>query len=70
MRRFQSPRPWVSEGIAHFMQALEREQLDGRKAALDYMGLHRAAFLTAEQAGGFGKAERTGVAPASDLNFR
>ena len=47
---FSSSRPWVSEGIAHFMQALEREQLAGRKAALDYMGLHRAAFLVAEQA--------------------
>jgi hypothetical protein len=47
---FSSPKPWVSEGIAHFMQALEREQMDGRKAALDYMGLHRAAFLAAEQA--------------------
>ena len=46
---FTSPRPWVGEGLAHFMQALEREQLDGRKAALDYMGLHRAAFLTSEQ---------------------
>jgi hypothetical protein len=52
---FSSPRPWVSEGIAHFMQALEREQLDGRKAALDYMGLHRAAFLTAEQPAASGK---------------
>jgi hypothetical protein len=47
---FSSPKPWVSEGIAHFMQALEREQMDGRKAALDYMGLHRVAFLAAEQA--------------------
>lgn len=47
---FSSSRPWASEGIAHFMQALEREQMAGRKAALDYMGLHRAAFLAAEQA--------------------
>ena len=47
---FRSPRPWVSEGMAHFMQALEREQSDGRRAAVDYMGLHRAAFLSAEQA--------------------
>src|SRR4030095_15460041 len=43
---FWSPRPWVNEGIAHFTQALEREQSDGRKAALDYMGLPRAEFLT------------------------
>jgi hypothetical protein len=47
---FSSSRPWVSEGIAHFMQALERNQLAGRKAALDYMGLHRVAFLASEQA--------------------
>jgi aminopeptidase N len=52
---FTSPRPWVGEGLAHFMQALEREQLDGRKAALDYMGLHRAAFLAAEQPAASGK---------------
>jgi hypothetical protein len=34
---FQSPRPWIDEGLAHFAQALEREQQDGRKAALAYM---------------------------------
>src|SRR6202007_2877821 len=34
---FQSPRPWMDEGLAHFAQALEREQQEGRKAALDYM---------------------------------
>ena len=45
---FFSQRPWINEGVPHFMQALEREQLAGRKAALDYMGLHRAAFVDAE----------------------
>ncbi len=34
---FQSLRPWMNEGLAHFAQALEREQRDGRKAALAYM---------------------------------
>ena len=34
---FQSPRPWMDEGVAHFAQALELEQQEGRKAALDYM---------------------------------
>jgi hypothetical protein len=34
---FQSPRLWMDEGVAHFAQALEREQQDGRKAALAYM---------------------------------
>ena len=46
---FRAPRPWVNEGMAHFMQALEREQIDGRKAALDYLGLHRSAFLAASK---------------------
>ena len=34
---FQSPRLWMDEGLAHFAQALEREQQQGRKAALAYM---------------------------------
>jgi hypothetical protein len=34
---FQSPRLWMDEGVAHFAQALEREQQEGRKAALAYM---------------------------------
>jgi hypothetical protein len=54
---FSSPRPWINEGLAHFAQALYLEQQKGRQAALDYMGLHRAAFLDAEK--------RTGL-PRSD----
>jgi len=34
---FQSPRLWMNEGVAHFAQALEREQQEGRKASLAYM---------------------------------
>jgi hypothetical protein len=34
---FDSPRPWLYEGAAHFAQALEREHQGGRQAALDYM---------------------------------
>jgi len=34
---FQSPRLWMDEGLAHFAQALVREQQDGRTAALAYM---------------------------------
>src|SRR5438132_5500415 len=45
---FPSPRMWIYEGLAHFAQALYRERQDGRQAALDYMGLHRAALLQAE----------------------
>lgn len=46
---FSSPRPWVSEGLAHFAEALYREQQGGRQAALDFLGLHRAAFLDSEK---------------------
>jgi len=46
---FASPRPWVSEGLAHFAEALYREQQGGRQAALDLLGLHRAAFLDSEK---------------------
>jgi hypothetical protein len=45
---FTSPRPWIEEGLAHFAQALYLEQQKGRKAALDYMGMHRAAFEGSE----------------------
>ena len=47
---FFSPRPWIYEGLAHFAQALEREQQSGRQAALDFMGLHRGAIADAEKA--------------------
>jgi hypothetical protein len=46
---FASPRPWIYEGVAHFAQALWREQQAGRQAALDYMGLHRSAMAEAER---------------------
>jgi hypothetical protein len=44
-----SSRAWIYEGLAHFAQALEREQQNGRQAALDFMGLHRAAIADAEK---------------------
>ena len=48
---FSSPRPWIYEGLAHFAQALEREQQEGRKAALAYMGAFRPALVEAEKSG-------------------
>jgi hypothetical protein len=51
---FVSYRPWIEEGLAHFAQALYLEQQKGRQAALDYMGLHRAAL---------GQIEPSGAAP-------
>ncbi len=44
-----SMRPWIYEGLAHFAQALEREQQDGRQAALDYMKQHLPALREAEK---------------------
>jgi aminopeptidase N len=39
----------VYEGLAHFAEAMYRQQQGGRQAALDFLGLHRAAFLDAEK---------------------
>jgi hypothetical protein len=48
---FFSPRPWIYEGLAHFAQALEREQQkNGRQAGLEFMSVHRAAVADAEKA--------------------
>jgi hypothetical protein len=47
---FFSPRPWIYEGLAHFAQALEREQQSGRPAALDFMSRHRTSIVDAEKA--------------------
>jgi len=46
---FPSPRPWIYEGLAHFAQALYRAQHSGRKAALDFMDLHRAGLADTEK---------------------
>jgi hypothetical protein len=46
---FVSPRLWIYEGLAHFAQTLELERQNGRQAALDFMGTHRAAIAAAEQ---------------------
>ncbi len=58
---FFSPRPWINEGLAHFAQALYVEQLSGRQAALDYMGLHRSALSAVEKA-----KEKQTTAPRSE----
>jgi hypothetical protein len=47
---FTSPRPWMHEGLAHFAEAMYREQKqDGREAALDFLNLHRTTFVEAEK---------------------
>ncbi len=47
---FFSPRPWIYEGLAHFAQALYREQESGRQSALGFHG------LASHRAGGSGKS--------------
>ena len=44
-----SSRPWVYEGLAHFAEAMYRQEQGGRQAALDLLGLHRAASLDSEK---------------------
>jgi hypothetical protein len=44
-----SSRPWVYEGLAHFAEAMYRQEQGGREAALDLLGLHRAAFADSEK---------------------
>jgi hypothetical protein len=45
---FLSFRPWIEEGLAHFVQALYLEQQKGRQVALEYMGLHRSVLTQME----------------------
>jgi len=46
---FPSPRLWIYEGLAHFAQALDREQHNGRQGALDFMAPFRASIVDAEK---------------------
>ncbi|MGH9670021.1 MAG: hypothetical protein ACRD3A_07925 [Terriglobales bacterium] len=47
---FDSPRLWITEGAAHFAQALQTERQGGRAAALTYMESQRPALAEAEAA--------------------
>ncbi len=47
---FTSPRPWIQEGLAHFAEAIYRDQKqDGRAAAIDFLHSHGSAFVEAEK---------------------
>lgn len=48
---FSSPRPWISEGLAAFAQALVRERQSGRRAALAYLNEFTDALITADHPG-------------------
>lgn len=54
---FESFRPWIEEGLAHFAQTLLVEQQNGRKAALDYMTAHRAGLVKMDQGNGTAQEE-------------
>jgi len=58
---FFSPRPWIYEGLAHFAQAVYREQESGRQSALDFIGLHRTALEEAEKALDRERSQNTGA---------
>lgn len=58
---FVSPRPWLSDGVAQFMQTLWTEQTQGRQAALEQLESARRALALAEPA-------TPGDAGAQDLN--
>jgi hypothetical protein len=63
-----SSRPWVYEGLAHFAEALYRQQQGGREAALDLLGLHRAAFLDSEKEVSAAKQKSVGQPLASTFD--
>jgi hypothetical protein len=58
---FFSPHPWIYEGLAHFAQAVYRERESGRQAALDFMGLHRAAVAEAEKTSAEARGQNAGA---------
>ncbi|HXP15932.1 MAG TPA: hypothetical protein VN868_02440 [Terriglobales bacterium] len=58
---FFSARPWIYEGLAHFVQTLYREKESGRQAALDFMGLHRTAAVEAERAAAEKRGQNRGA---------
>jgi hypothetical protein len=46
---FSSPRPWIAEGTAHFLQAAYRARRDGHQAGLEFMEMHRLGIVEAEK---------------------
>lgn len=67
---FPSPRPWIYEGLAHFAQALYRERPDGRKAALNFMDLHRAALVEAEKTAAANRTEESLLSTSVEEFYR
>lgn len=51
-----SPRPWIYAGLAHFAQALDREDQDDREGALDFLDSHLSGLVDAEKSASGGNA--------------
>ena len=67
---FSSFRPWIEEGLAHWVQALYVEQQKGRKEAIDYMDAHRSTLIKMEQSTAGTEAERSLVNAIDDEVYR
>jgi aminopeptidase N len=48
--RFDSPRPWLQDGLARFLQVKTVENRSGRRAALEYLDDYRGPLAQAEAA--------------------
>ncbi len=48
--RFESPRPWIQEGLQRFLQCALIDNRSGRKAALEYLDEFREPLAKAENA--------------------
>jgi len=46
--RFHSPRPWIQDGLARFLQVKTIENSSGRRAALEYLDQYREPLAEAE----------------------
>ena len=66
---FDSKRPWIQEGLAHFAQALQREHQDGKKAALAYLQSRLPAIAITEKEDSIGNSAANALANTGDDNI-
>ncbi len=67
---FQSPRPWLNEGVAYFLGTLWTEQSQGRQTALDRLGASGSALALVEPSDpGTGTGEDL-LHASSDIYYR
>jgi hypothetical protein len=48
--RFDSPHPWIKEGVQRFLQAVSVDNRSGRRAALEYLDQYREPLVQTEKA--------------------